>query len=327
MNQTSNLLTIFVLLICSTCAQAQFDTIINLPEAPTNPNPSGFSGNSIGDNAEIFSNTQLNVSDGGSVGNFLNLSASDPSSSNIEVNISGGTIGDGFESGFGSTVNISGGTVDGFRVGTGSVANISDGAVNFLDVAGGTVNISDEGGVRSFSEANGGTINITGGRIDDDFGLFSGTLNIFGGVVGSIATSTGGNPGNGTINLSGGIFESGTAIGSGNTINISGGTVSNFSAFSGSEVNVFGTEFFLSGTPVDNLILGDTAILELGEGVALSGLLADGTPFDFSISPNSGIRPGATLTVTLVPEPGIGLPLAMTSILSLSRRRKIASTL
>ena len=326
MNLPSNLLTIFVLLICSTCAQAQFDTVINLPEAPTNPNPSGFSGNSIGDNAEIFSNTQLNVSDGGSVGDFLNLSASDPSSSNIEVNISGGTIGEGFESGFGSTVNILGGIVDGFRVGTGSVANITDGSVEFLDVAGGTVNIFDEGRVRDFSEANGGTINITGGRIDNDFGVFSGsTLNIFGGFVGNIGAS------NSTINISGGSLGAASAV-SGSTVNISGGTIgSNFAADSGSEINVFGTEFFLSGTPVDNLVLGETTILELGEDVALSGLLADGTPFDFGNNslPNRGIRSGATLTVTLVgvPEPGSGLPLVMTSILSLSRRRKIASTL
>ena len=49
-----------VLSICSTCAHAQFDTVINLPKNPDSPNPSGFSGNSIGDNSGIFSNTQLN---------------------------------------------------------------------------------------------------------------------------------------------------------------------------------------------------------------------------------------------------------------------------
>ena len=43
------------------------------------------------------------------------------------------------------------------------------------------------------------------------------------------------------------------------------------------------------------------ALLELGEDVALSGLLADGTPFDFGNNslPNRGIRSGATLTLPL----------------------------
>ena len=82
---------------------------------------------------------------------------------------------------------------------------------------------------------------------------------------------------------------------------------------------------------MEDLILGQTTIIsERGENGVLSGLLADGTSFDFELNenitfPNSGIGPGATLTVTLVaavPEPGSGLTLAMTSILLLSRRRK-----
>ena len=68
MNVRVNLLAIFVLSVCSTCAHAQFDTVINLPENPGSPNPSGFSGNSIGSSSGISSNTQLNVSNGGSIG-------------------------------------------------------------------------------------------------------------------------------------------------------------------------------------------------------------------------------------------------------------------
>ena len=109
MNLRVNLLAIFVLSICSACAQAQFDTVINLPEDPDSPNASGFSGNSIGSFREISSNTQLNVSDGGSIG--LRFDAGDASSTNIEVNISGGSVGQTFEAHNRSTVNISGGDI------------------------------------------------------------------------------------------------------------------------------------------------------------------------------------------------------------------------
>ena len=109
MNVRVNLLAIFLLSICSTCAHAQFNTVINLPENPDSPNPSGFSGNSIGNNSGISSNTQLNVSDGGSIGFQFGAGARDVPSTNVEVNISGGTILTGFEANSGSTVNISGG--------------------------------------------------------------------------------------------------------------------------------------------------------------------------------------------------------------------------
>ena len=67
MNLHNNLLAILFLVICSTCAQAQFDTVINLPDTD-GTNPADFSGDSIGNNGQIFSNTQLNLSDGGSIG-------------------------------------------------------------------------------------------------------------------------------------------------------------------------------------------------------------------------------------------------------------------
>ena len=142
MNLRVNLLAIFVLSICSTCAHAQFDTVINLPENPDSANPSGFSGNSIGSSSGISSNTQLNVSDGGTVGRRFN--AGDASSTNIEVNISGGVVGDSFDANSGSTVNISGGFVDFFfNANSGSTVNISGGEVGsgFDSESGSTVNI------------------------------------------------------------------------------------------------------------------------------------------------------------------------------------------
>ena len=113
---------------------------------------------------------------------------------------------------------------------------------------------------------------------------------------------------------------------------ISGGTFGNeFDAFSGSTVNLFGTEFFLNGSLVDALTVGETiTIFDRGEDVVLSGVLADGTLFDFDLIPNDPFfvdffEPNSTLTITRVaaiPEPGCGLTLATMSLVLLVRRRR-----
>lgn len=129
MNLHNNLLAILFLVICSTCAQAQFDTVINLPDTD-GTNPADFSGDSIGNNGQIFSNTQLNLSDGGSIGDGFEAGDSSGSSTNVEVNISGGTVGNAFGAFNGSAVNISGGTVgDNFEADAFSTVNISGGTV------------------------------------------------------------------------------------------------------------------------------------------------------------------------------------------------------
>ena len=134
MNVRVNLLAIFVLSICSTCAHAQFDTVINLPENLGSPNPSEFSGDSIDSSFSnpigILSNTQLNVSGGGSVGDFFNAGSEFVPSTNVEVNISGGTVGSDFNAESGSTINISGGDIGSFfSAFNGSTVDISGGTV------------------------------------------------------------------------------------------------------------------------------------------------------------------------------------------------------
>jgi len=79
--------------------KGEFTTIINIPPDPA-----------IGDNQSIASVTQLNLGDGGSIGEQFEAGFFNGSSTNIEVNISGGTVGDSFNAVW-STVNISGGTV------------------------------------------------------------------------------------------------------------------------------------------------------------------------------------------------------------------------
>ena len=108
-----------------------------------------------------------------------------------------------------------------------------------------------------------------------------------------------------------------------------------FDALGDSTVNIFGTEFFLNGELLDDLVLDQAfTIFDRGEDLVLSGLFADGTAFDFDLDGvGDGFRKdffgsGTTLTVTrvAVPEPGCGLTLATMSILLLSRRRRRAGT-
>src|SRR6476620_7507854 len=78
-------------------ARADFTTIINVP-----PN--------ISNNQSIGSNTQLNVTAGGSVGRFFRSGNPNGTSTNIEVNVLGGFVADNFDAYAGSTVNLFGGS-------------------------------------------------------------------------------------------------------------------------------------------------------------------------------------------------------------------------
>src|SRR4051812_10294377 len=83
----------------TSAARADFATIINLPPntAPT----------------VIGSNTQVNVLPGGALGNYVDAGLSNGGSTNIEVNIAGGSVGAYFDAYYGTTVNFSAGTING----------------------------------------------------------------------------------------------------------------------------------------------------------------------------------------------------------------------
>ena len=136
---------------------ALFGLVINVPADTTRD---GFLEEIVG---QVFSppTVQINVAEGGIVGNSVEAFASS------EFNISGGEIGEGFETG--SEVNISGGEVgDGFRAESGSVVNISGGVVG-----------------EDFGAFFGSEVNISGGVVGERFGAFSGSVvNIGGGEIG-----------------------------------------------------------------------------------------------------------------------------------------------
>ena len=138
-------------------AQAQFTTIIDVP-----PQSAPLS---------IGSDTQLNLLDGGLLGEFFSAGAADGTSTNIEVNILGGGVGSEFGANGGATVNISGGYVSsGFDANNGSIVNITGGVVaQSLHATGSQVNISGgsvDDGARAFL---GSVVNISGGMVGDDF--------------------------------------------------------------------------------------------------------------------------------------------------------------
>ena len=137
--------------------QAQFATVIDSP-------PTVFA-----DRQEILSDTQVNILDGGQIGRLFRAGARDGTSDNLEVNISGGVVGDGFMANSGSTVNISGGVVSRFfDANSGSVVNISGGQVGER--------------LEAFS---GSLVRITGGAVGDRLEAFVGSrVNLSGGSVG-----------------------------------------------------------------------------------------------------------------------------------------------
>jgi hypothetical protein len=110
-------------------------------------------------------------------------------------------------------------------------------------------------------------------------------------------------------------------------VNISGGDVGRaFHAQSGSEVNLFVTEFFLDGVEQD-LTAGIPLLINTSNDFHLQAKLLDGSwlvfDFDRVSNPQPGVDEfdlGSRLTVTLVPEPN-SLALALTAGLFLLRRR------
>jgi|GEM_PF-3390217 len=210
-------------------------------------------------------------------GQFLTLQGSGVLRDNFAaieatLHVEEGSVGNNLEV-VGSTVNIAGGSVGGgFSAFSSSAVHISDGAVGSLSVSNSTANISG-GSVGDLLVSNDSTIEMTGGSAGNFFSQIDsgGTLNLAGGTI-----------------LAGGAV-SGTFF-----------SVDNTSAF-----NLFGTELFINGVPVEGLLEDIPLTITEREG-EVSGLLADGSIFSFdlfSFMPTSGgtfIHPDATFTFTLV---------------------------
>ena len=220
-----------------TAARGNFEIVIEVPPQ-TSP-------------TSIGSDTQLNLSDLGSIPDDFEAGAADNSSTNVEVNITGGTVGHHFFAYAGSTVNVSGGDIS-YR----------------------------------FWPHEGSIANITGGVFGPDVTCGRGSV----------------------VNISGGDFEHEVHAMFLSTINVWGGNVGYFQAHEQSQANFFGTEFFLDGVEMTQLIPGQPFTIAERD-VPFTGTLADGTPFSFlliSEDPHQQgadvdhFAAGAFLTVTLM---------------------------
>jgi hypothetical protein len=179
------------------------------------------------------------------------------------VNISGGNVGDGLRTLYGSAANISGGTLEGYAyAGNGSTINVSGGAIEYGLIAsdGATVNVSG-GAVFYLSAHGGGVANISGGRIDGGIQVESATVNISGGQIGD-----------------------GVGVWRSSALNLSGGTFGDrMQVNGGSRLTITGDEFRIDGVPILTTDFGGQAApISIPAGSVFSGILQDGTPFAFS---------------------------------------------
>jgi hypothetical protein len=319
-----------------TCqASGQFSTVLNIPPDPD-----------IGDSQSVGSNTQINLAAGGSIGHHFSVGASDGSSTDVELNISGGVVDHTLAAYGGGVINISGGEVGShFAATSGSKVNISGGVVGNVFLAADGSHVSMTGGsIGRFSLARGHSLfDISGGSTGNDFEAegfsqvnFSGgalgdssqaewfsTVNISGGSLGSDFHALD----NSVVNISGGSVGSGFQVRENAVTNVSGGTFSGtVEAWIGSSMHLSGKQFLLGFLDITPLLTLNVPVTITDRDVKLSGILAEGEPFSFTLNSTrfSGqdfFDPAALVTITLVPEPTT-CTLALAALcLAMSRRR------
>jgi hypothetical protein len=214
--------------------RAQFTTVINVPSDPAP--------------TSIGSDTQLNVLDGGVIADGFNAGLADGTTTNAEVNISGGIIGAFFNANPGSDVTVSGG-----NVGVG------------------------------FDALGGSRVRVGGGTVSAGFNA----------LLNSEVLFTSGTASELDAHVTSDVYIAGGAIGRAN-------------AHRESRVRLYGTEFLLDGTSVAFANFGQAVTID-DRGAELTGMLADGSAFNFELSSDRTVGSDffdsdAELTVTLISQ-------------------------
>ncbi|MDC0936009.1 hypothetical protein OAS39_06960 [Pirellulales bacterium] len=216
-----------------------------------------------------------------------------------------GVVGNMFTAGSGSTVNIYGGSIGGDFFFVDSTVNIRGGEFGLL----GGASVSN--------------IEMSGGSIDIDFSLLSSsTMNMSGGSIGEFSRMR-----DSTLNLTGGSLLDFFSLQAGGVLNISGGSVGHSFAAQGGVLNLSGTDFKLDGVPISGVVLGTPLTISERE-VTLTAELADGAPYELNlfwkrqgdVLNHDLVHPGATITVTLVPESSTLLLAILAKVVLLQRR-------
>ena len=230
--------------------------------------------------------------------------------------------------GHGQTLVIPDGTVlpENFVAGTGSAVRLQDGGhieQNFKAV---NSQVTVEGGIlgwnmHAFDDSD---VRVIGGSIGS-FRLFDSSMTVIGGEVAGIEAY-----GGAKVTITGGELGAASTVGAGF---LTGGIF----AYSGSEIEIIGREFFVDNAQIPGLTEpGDSVVLSTGDDGFLTGALVDGNEFFLDLSSNEFdfdyFDSESTLRVTLaVPEPEIEHLIYTTCILSfglhtLIRRQRVART-
>lgn len=164
----------------------------------------------------------------------------------------GGNAGDDFNAGYGSTVVISDGGVAG---------------TNF-ELVGAKLELIRRMVGGDMEAVFGSTVTVVGGELGGRAQLTESTLHVAGGKIGSLT------------------------LGSGAQLHLAGGIVDpSVRAEANSTVTIYGTDFQLDGTPLnDNMPLGTPFEIE-PRGGTLRGTLADGSAFQFQLLASSRSSP------------------------------------
>lgn len=268
---------------------------------------------------------------GGQIGNELVIRGTGSGQQSVTT-MSGGQIGDSFQllnlggGGPDPTMQVSGGSIgqDAF-IGTFTLLDMSSGSIGDGLSVRGTLHLS--GGNVGTAIANDGYVTMTGGSVTElwtggtvgGFDIADGTVgnlvansligshNVRGGHISTLTVSTNVLP----VDLSGGVID---------TLIVEAGGCPDFGG-----INVSGTEFYLDGVLLDDLVF-DEPFTIIDRDVTLSGLLADGSFFDFDLNTVQMPRadyfaPDSRITVTLVPTPGALPPLCLAGLMASRRRR------
>ncbi|MCO6045614.1 hypothetical protein NG895_17085 [Aeoliella sp. ICT_H6.2] len=201
--------------------------------------------------------------------------------------VSGGTVGDGFIAGWGSTLQVDGGSVGEDAVAIGAEVGVAAGSIG-----------------DSFRAFSGSHVHVTGGLLEGRVDALEGSIFDIsdGSVAGPLLARDGGE-----VNVSGGSLFRLVAF-EGSEVNLSGGSLSeSFIAGAGSTVNIYGTSFRGVRGDFTPFLMPGVPYEITGRDFTLHGVLADGTPFSFDLNTSfmqfaDRFETGAFISVILVPS-------------------------